>query len=119
MLKYIKSRWNAIGYTIEGLWRLVSREESIQAQLFLFSIACFLGWFYEISPTEWMIQTLAFGLIFCVEGLNTAIEEICNYIQPDIHPKIKEIKDISAGAVLLSAITTFVITCIIYIPKAF
>ncbi len=119
MWKYLKNRTKAIGYTFEGLWRLISKEESIQAQLFLLIIACLMGWHFNISNSEWMFQILAFGLIFCVEGLNTAIEEVCNYMQPEIHPKIKEIKDISAGAVLLSAITAFVIICIIYIPKLF
>ncbi len=119
LVDYIVSRTKAIGYTIEGIWRLITREESIQAQLFLFLIFIVFGFVFDISTTEWMIQFLAFGLIFCVEGLNTAIEEICNYIQPEIHPKIKEIKDISAGAVMFSAIFSGIVLCFIYFPKWF
>ncbi len=119
MKKYIKSRTKAVGYTIEGIWRLITREESIQAQLVLLAISIVMGFVFDISRTEWMFQISAFGLIFCVEALNTSIEEMCNYIQPDIHPKIKEIKDIAAGAVLFSALFAFIIICIIYLPKWF
>lgn len=119
MKKYIHNRIKAIGYTFEGFWRLISKEESIQAQSVLFIIACILGYVYEFSTQEWAFQTLAFGLIFITEALNTAIEEICNYMHPKFHPKIKEIKDIGAGAVLLSSIFAGIVLLIIYIPKFF
>lgn len=119
VIKFIKSRTRAVGYTIEGLWRLVSKEESIQVQLGLFFVTIALGFYFQISTNEWLFQILAFGLIFITESLNTSIEEICNYVQPNIHPKIKEIKDIAAGAVLFSAIFAFMVIAIIYIPKIF
>ena len=51
-----------------------------------------------------------------VEGANTAIEEIANFIHPDHHPKIGYIKDVAAGAVFFAAVIAIVIGCIIYIP---
>lgn len=41
--------------------------------------------------------------------LNTAIEEICNLIHPTYHHKIKKIKDISAGAVLMMSVVALTI----------
>lgn len=66
-----------------------------------------------------MAQTLGFGLILTAEGLNTAIEEIADFIHPDFHKKIGKIKDISAGAVTFAALTTMTILGIIYLPKIF
>lgn len=40
-------------------------------------------------------------------------------MHPDYHHKIGVIKDISAGAVFISAIMAIVIGCIIYLPKIF
>jgi diacylglycerol kinase len=49
--------------------------------------------------------------------VNTSIELTCDMIDKNVNEHIKEIKDISAGAVLLSAITAFIIGCIVFIPK--
>ena len=54
-----------------------------------------------------------------IEGLNTAIEEIANFIHPEYHDKIGYIKDVAAGAVFIAAIFASVIGLIIYLPKIF
>lgn len=64
-----------------------------------------------------MHQCFAIGLVITAEALDTAIEEIANFIHPAKNPKIGYIKDIAAGAVFFAAITALVIGCIIYIPK--
>ena len=63
------------------------------------------GLYFELSTTEWIIQILVIGLIMTVEGINSAIEEIADFIHPEYHKKIGLIKDISAGAVFIFAIT--------------
>jgi len=66
-----------------------------------------------------MFQVLAIGLVMGTEGINTAFEEIADFIHPEQHPKIGYLKDIAAGAVFFTAIAALVIACIIYIPKIF
>jgi len=75
------------------------------------------GFYFEISTTEWVFQILAIGLVMSIEGLNTATEEIANFVHPDLHSKIGYIKDVAAGAVFFAAIAAIAIACIIYIPK--
>ena len=58
-------------------------------------------------------------LVVAVEGLNTAIEKIADFIHPDYHKKIGVIKDVSAGAVTFAAVIAAIIGGIIYIPKLF
>ncbi len=53
------------------------------------------------------------------EGLNTAIEKVADYIQPEFDKKIGIIKDVSAGAVMLVSIAATIIGFIIYLPKIF
>lgn len=117
--KFISGRIKSIKYALKGFWTLLSTEHSIMAQFGLFVIVVGLGFFYEISAMEWVAQILGFGLIFSAEGLNTAIEEIADFIHPEFHKKIGKIKDIAAGAVTFAALTTFVVILIIYIPKIF
>ncbi len=77
------------------------------------------GFYFELSLTEWAIQCLTIGAILAIEGINTVIEEIADFIHPDYHPKIGLIKDISAGAVFIIAITAVTVGMIIYFPKIF
>ena len=63
-----------------------------------------------------MMQIFAIGLVMSVEGINTAIEEIADFVHPDFHNKIGFIKDVSAGAVFIAAVIAVIIGLIIYIP---
>jgi diacylglycerol kinase (ATP) len=63
------------------------------------------------------VQTLAIGLVLGIEGLNTAVEKVADFIHPDYHERIGFIKDIAAGAVFFAALTAIAVGCIIYLPK--
>ena len=76
-----------------------------------------VGFWLNISKLEWILQIFAIGLVLVAESLNTAIEKLCDYVQPEYDHKIGFIKDISAGAVSFAAIIALVIGSIIYLPK--
>ena len=65
------------------------------------------------------LALLAIGLVMGVEGVNTAIEKLSDYVQPEHDPRIGRIKDISAGAVMIVSLLASIIGLIIYIPKIF
>lgn len=113
---FIKSRINGFKYAIKGAWMLLKKEQSIQVQTFVSLLVCSAGFYFNITTTEWMFQLLAIGLVLSIEGLNTAVEEIANFIHPDYHDKIGVIKDISAGAVFFAAIIAVCVAVIIYTP---
>lgn len=77
------------------------------------------GFYFNISKTEWLAQILAIGLVISIEGVNTAIEEVANFIHPEFHSKIGFIKDIAAGAVFIAAFFASIVGLIIYLPKVF
>ncbi len=104
-------------YAIKGAIQLIKNEASVQVQTIIAIGITIAGFVFEISATEWMLQCFAIGLVMTAEGLNTAAEEIANFIHPEQHPKIGYIKDVAAGAVFFAAITAVVIAGIIYIPK--
>ena len=56
-------------------------------------------------------------MVMGIEGLNTAVEKISDYIQPEDDPKIGFIKDISAGAVMIVSIIACIVGLVIYLPK--
>ncbi|UOB17757.1 diacylglycerol kinase [Abyssalbus ytuae] len=119
MIKFIFNRIKSIGYAFKGAYLLITTEASIKVQFFIGIIVTIAGFYFHISPTEWVIQILTIAVIMSVEGVNTAIEEIADFIHPDHHKKIGLIKDLAAGAVFITAIAAVIIGCIIYIPKIF
>ncbi|MDO4880968.1 MAG: diacylglycerol kinase family protein [Capnocytophaga sp.] len=116
MQNFIIGRIKSIKYAIKGFWLLVSTEHAIITHCITTLIFIVLGVIFSITSTEWMIQTLALGTLLAVEGLNTGLEKICDFIHPDFNKKIGEIKDVSAGAVSMIFFAVAIVLGIIYIP---
>jgi diacylglycerol kinase (ATP) len=116
---FTNGRIKGMGYALKGAFLLIKNEASIQVQVIIAIIVTIAGFYFHISSTEWMMQTLTIAVVLSAEGLNTAVEEIADFIHPEQHPKIGFLKDIAAGAVFFTAISALIIACIIYIPKIF
>ena len=113
---FVKGRLKSFKFAFYGAYKLITTEHSIMVQ---FSIAVLLniaGFYFGISKMDWLFQTLAIGLVLSIEGLNTSVEKIADFIHPDFHHKIGFIKDIAAGAVFFAALTALSIGIIIYYP---
>jgi diacylglycerol kinase (ATP) len=116
---FISNRFKSIRYAFKGALLLLKTEASIKIQFLIALIITALGFYFNISTTEWIIQILAIGLVMSIEGLNTAIEKISDFIHPEHNSKIGFIKDIAAGAVFIASIFAILIGCVIYLPKVF
>ncbi|QEC67627.1 diacylglycerol kinase family protein [Panacibacter ginsenosidivorans] len=75
------------------------------------------GFVLHVSNIEWIVLLLCIAAVISLEMINAAIEKLCDMVHEAYHPTIKNIKDISAGAVLLVSIISVVIAAIIFIPK--
>lgn len=113
---FVTGRLKSFKYAIFGAYKLVTTEHSIMVQFSLGILVTIAGFYFNISKTEWLFQTLAIGLVLSIEGLNTAVEKIADFIHPDFHNKIGFIKDIAAGAVFFAAVVAIAVGLIIYIP---
>jgi len=116
---FIIKRLKSVGYAFKGAYLLITTEASLKVQFFIGVLMTLAGFYYQLSTTEWIIQILTIALIMALEGINTAIEEIADFVHPDYHKKIGLIKDLAAGAVFIFAIAAVIVGCIIYYPKVF
>ena len=117
--RFVSGRIKSIGFAVKGAYKLITTEHSVMVQFSLMILMIFAGFYFKISREEWMLQILAFGLVLAIEGLNTAVEKIADFIHPEFHNRIGFIKDIAAGAVFFAALTAIAIGCIIYFPYLF
>ena len=116
---FLINRLKSVGYAFKGAFLLLKTESSIKIQFVITVIVTIAGFYYNISSNEWIAQVLAIGLVLSIEGVNTAIEEMADFIHPERHEKIGLIKDIAAGAVLVASVSASIIGLIIYLPKIF
>jgi len=116
---FFSGRLKSVSFAVKGAIKLITTEHSIMVQFFIGIFISIVGFLMHISTTEWLFQTLAIGLVMSVEGINTAVEKIADFIHPNYHERIGFIKDIAAGAVFFAALTAIAIGLIIYVPKFF
>lgn len=75
------------------------------------------GIILKINTMEWIVCLILFALVISEELINTAIEAVVDIVMPEINPKAKLAKDVSASSVLVTAFFAAIIGLIIFVPK--
>lgn len=114
---FLKQRIRSVKFAFKGIWLLLTTENNFKIQFGAMILAIVLGFVFNITAVEWMIQLLVIGLVLVAEALNTAIEKIADFIHPEYHKKIGSIKDVAAAAPAIAALISLIIAGIIYLPK--
>lgn len=112
----IKARLRSMTYAAQGIVVLVREEHNARVHLGASCVVLLTGWRLHCSWDEWRWLLLAIGLVWMAEAFNTAIEVLCDLVQPGFHPQVKRIKDLAAGAVLLAAVTAALIGMTVFGP---
>lgn len=99
-----------------GIWSMILTERNFKIHLLAFSLVVGAGIYLQISKFEWLIILLISAVVLSIETVNSACERLCDLYSSDQNERIKKIKDISAGAVLIAAIISVVIAAIVFIP---
>jgi len=110
---------NSFKHALNGLSKVFKGERNFRIHIIAVIIVSLAGALLSISTEEWLVIILIFIIVTVIEIINTAIEKLCDVVSPQYNENIKLIKDISAGAVLLSAIGAVIVGVIIFLPKIF
>ena len=112
-MRLIKS----FGYAIKGILHCIKNEQNFKLHIIASFAAIALAIVLHCTAMEWIFILLCIAMVMSLEMVNTAIERLCNMQQTSFHPQIKIIKDVAAGAVLISAIVAAICGLIIFLPK--
>ncbi|WEK71124.1 MAG: diacylglycerol kinase family protein [Candidatus Chryseobacterium colombiense] len=97
-----------------GVFLMIKSERNFQIEMLAFGINLFLIFYLKLSSTDTiLILTVSFAVLSS-EIFNTAIEKLCDIVQPEFDRRIGFIKDIAAGAVILMTILSVVVGILIY-----
>ncbi len=104
-------------YAGRGIKYCFIQEQNFRIHLLAIIVVIAAGFYFAVNSSEWMVIIMCCMLVVAMEMINTAMEKMCDLVSRDLHPLIKCIKDVSAGAVLVCATGSCITGAIIFIPK--
>lgn len=114
-----QKRIKSFGYAFRGIRSFFLTTHNAWIQVGAGIAAISASFYFRISIVEWIAIVFCIGLVFTAEALNTAVEQYVDLVKPEYDPKAGNIKDIAAGAVLISAICAAIVGGLIFLPRIF
>lgn len=114
-MSYFNNRLKAFGYAFTGIFQAFRQETHLKLHAIIALLVIGSGLFFNVSRTDWVILLLSVTLVIVLEMINSAIEKLCDLVMPEQHPKIKYIKDVSAGAVLIVCIFAVIAGLLVFL----
>lgn len=97
-----------------GLWMILKSERNFQIHACAMVVNIILMFILPVETLDVILILSVCFLVLITEIFNTAIEKLCDYLQPNFDPKIGFIKDICAGAVTLMSVLAVVVGVFVY-----
>ena len=94
---------------IEGFIYVFRTQRNMRLHFIIGLGAILMGLFLNFSYLELIILCLTIAFVLFAEMFNTALEHTIDIVKEDFHPLARIVKDVSAGAVLLSAIAAIIV----------
>lgn len=111
-----ESIFRSFRYAWNGIRRCFTVERNMKIHFAAAIFAISLAWYLEFTRSEMAVVILTVAAVLVAEMMNTALETVINLVSPEYHPLAGLAKDIAAGAVLLAALASIIIGCLLYIP---
>ena len=113
----LQKRMRSFQYAVSGLRLIFKTDHNLWLHLVATIVVIILALSFRVTTTDAALLAIAIGMVWVAELFNTCIEKMMDFTSKEIHPSIKLIKDVSAGAVLTAAIISVVVGCFVFIPK--
>ncbi|WP_200849432.1 diacylglycerol kinase family protein [Enterococcus sp. CSURQ0835] len=109
---------NSLEFAIQGVKTVFKEERNMRKHVVFGGLAIIAGLIFQLNRIEWLWLLLAIFLVWIVEIINTVFENVVDMVTDyHFHPIGKKIKDMAAGAVLLTSLFSVVVGLILFIPK--
>lgn len=106
----------SFGYAFAGIWYMLRTQRNARIHGLIGACVLALGVVLRLERWEWLVLVITIALVLVAEGFNTAIEAVVDIATSTYHPLARIAKDVSAGAVMLCAIMSVIVGCLIFIP---
>jgi diacylglycerol kinase (ATP) len=113
----LKKRLQSFKHAFHGIFITFRTQHNAWIHCLAIVFVLALGFTFHVTTTEWFVLFLCTGMVLSAEIFNTSIEHLVDFISPEYNEKAGHIKDLSAAAVLITAIVSAIIGLWIFIPK--
>jgi undecaprenol kinase len=108
----------SLEFAVQGIRTVFNEERNMRTHVFMGIAALIAGVLFHLALSEWLWLILAIFLVLVVEIINTVFENVVDMVTDfHFHPIGKKIKDMAAGAVLLTTLFAVVVGLFIFGPK--
>ncbi len=100
LARIVAAFWNSLRGLQEGL----STKSAIKQEVAIACLLLPLSFFIARDLWTWVALVASLLFVLSIEFLNTAIERLCNHIQPDKHEAIRITKDLASAGVFFALV---------------
>lgn len=113
---WITKLLHSFRFALEGLKYTIVSQRNMRIHFTAALLVLMLSLYLPLSKTEVLILFMTITLVLFAELLNTSVEKIIDLITAEYHPVAKIVKDVTAGAVLLTAGLAVIVGISIFYP---
>jgi len=107
----------SVHYALQGIVVTLVIERNIKIQLSILGVVVLAGIGLSIGLVEWLAILSISALVLSLELTNTAVERLVDKLSPSYDADFGQVKDIMAGAVLMTSFFAMVIGLLIFVPR--
>lgn len=101
-----------IATALAGLRSAVLLDFSVLYKLILSAIFLVVAAVFE-TVFHFLFVLAVTGLMLVAEVLNTALEALCDYVEPGYDERIKVVKDVAAGAAMIAILIWYAVLLVV------
>lgn len=111
----ISTFWRSLKYALGGIAHVFKNENSFRIQVSVTTLVFIAMIILPLETWQRILLILMAAAVLVLEMLNTIFERLSDVLKPRLHPIVKEIKDIMAGAVLITSCTAALVGVLIFL----
>ena len=105
---------NSFTFALNGLRTTWKEERNFRIEILATIPIVFSIFYFHFSFIESAFCIIAIIIVLSSEIINTAIEDLCNKVEPNHNPMIGKIKDLMAAFVLVSVLGASVVGLLVF-----
>lgn len=113
----MKKFFKGFVFAFKGIKYTFNTQVNFRVQCLFAVLLISLCFYLKISTEEWLWILGSIAIVLMAELGNTAIESLVDLVNPQYDVKAGRVKDITAGVVLIAALTAAIIGVLIILPK--
>ena len=104
-------------YAYDGIKEALKNEPNFRIHMGVALLALIGAVVAKFSIFEWLLLLFTIVFVLILELLNTSIESLVDLVSPEVKPKAKIAKDVSAAMVLVAAGMSIIVGALLFISN--